>query len=72
MLVASSLDALKADKGDLWDSRKVQSDQSAHVVYAGKPLESDMQCFWKVRVWDAADAVSPWSDPARWTMGVMK
>ena len=43
---------LKADQGDLWDTGKVASDQTLHVVYAGKALGSCQRCFWKVRVWD--------------------
>ena len=31
VLVASSQEQLKQDKGDLWDSGKVESDQSVHV-----------------------------------------
>ena len=37
ILVSSSPDRLAADKGDWWDSGKVDSDQSASVEYAGKP-----------------------------------
>jgi alpha-L-rhamnosidase len=51
ILVASSEKLLKEGKGDLWDSGKVESDQSLQIVYAGKPLTSRMQCYWKVRVW---------------------
>ncbi len=52
VLVASSPDVLAKDQGDLWDSRRVASDQTIHVEYAGKPLSSRLQCFWKVRAWD--------------------
>lgn len=27
------------------------------------------KCYWKVRVWDADDRPSRWSEPARWSMG---
>jgi alpha-L-rhamnosidase len=40
VLVASSPELLKAEQGDLWDSGKVSSDQSVHVVYGGKGLAS--------------------------------
>jgi len=76
VLVASSEKLLKKDKGDLWDSGKVESDQSVHVKYAGKPLESRMPCYWKVRVWtvDSGFRVrgSGWSKPALWSMGLLK
>jgi alpha-L-rhamnosidase len=58
VLVASTAEQLAQDKGDLWDSGKVASDQSIHVEYAGNPLLSRIQCFWKVRVWTARAAES--------------
>jgi alpha-L-rhamnosidase len=71
ILVASSEANLQADKGDLWDSGKVVSDQSTQVRYAGKPLASRAECFWKVRVWDKDGKASAWSKPAYWTMGLL-
>jgi alpha-L-rhamnosidase len=58
--------------GVLWDSGKVDSDQSIHVVYRGKPLKSGMQASWKVQVWDQAGLPSGWSKPAFWSMGLLK
>ncbi len=72
LLVSSTADELARDRGDLWDSGKVSSDETLFIPYAGKPLESSQQVFWKVRVWDAAGDVSAWSTPATWTMGVLK
>jgi alpha-L-rhamnosidase len=71
ILVASSEENLRADRGDLWDSGKVSSDDSVQVVYAGKPLASRADAFWKVRVWDRDGKVSAWSAPAHWTMGLL-
>jgi alpha-L-rhamnosidase len=71
VLVASSPDVLGQDQGDRWDSGRVTSDQTIHVAYAGKPLGSRMQCFWKVRAWDKSGQASAWSKPARWTMGLL-
>ena len=67
VLVASSEALLKKNKGDLWDSGKVASDQSIQVEYAGKPLESRMQCHWKVRVWDKDGNASECSQTASWS-----
>ncbi|MCS7338498.1 MAG: glycoside hydrolase family 78 protein [Verrucomicrobiae bacterium] len=72
VLVASSLAKLHADVGDLWDSGKVESDQSIHVRYAGRPLQSHQVCYWKVRVWDKDGRPTPWSKPARWSMGMLE
>ena len=72
ILVASSAELLKQNKGDCWDSGKVASDQSIQVEYQGKPLVSRMRCYWKVRVWDKEGQASAWSQPALWTMGLLK
>ena len=71
VLVAGTPEALAADKGDLWDSGKVASDDTTAIVYAGPALTSGQACFWKVRVWDCAGKVSAWSAPALWTMGLL-
>ena len=71
VLVASSLANLERDKGDLWDTGKVTSDETACIVYAGRPLKSGMDCHWKVRIWGAKGKAADWSEPARWTMGLL-
>ena len=72
VVVASSNAKLSAGKFDLWDSGRVVSDQSVHVEYAGKALKSNIQCFWKVRVWDRAGKASDWSQAAAWTTGMLR
>lgn len=71
ILAAGAPELLAANKGDLWDSGKVESDRSIQVEYAGKTLTSRMQCFWKVRVWDRKGVPSDWSSVARWSMGLL-
>ncbi|MEI6604208.1 MAG: glycoside hydrolase family 78 protein [Verrucomicrobiota bacterium] len=72
ILVASSEVLLKKDQADLWDSGKVVSEQSVLVEYHGKPQGSWRQCHWKVRSWDNGGKASGWSQPAAWTMGLLK
>ena len=72
IIVASTPAQLINNKGDLWDSGKVSSGESAHVPYAGSRLVSRQQCFWKVRVWGQADIPSDWSPLASWTMGLLE
>lgn len=72
VLVAQSDAKLAANQGDLWDSGKVQSDRTIHIEYGGKPLSSRMRCYWKVQVWDKDGRASPWSEPAVWSMGLLK
>ena len=72
VLVSSSTELLALNKGDMWDSGRVTSDQSIDVEYAGKPLKSGKRYNWKVRVWDNTMKPSEWSKPAFWTMGMLK
>ncbi|MDO8682056.1 MAG: glycoside hydrolase family 78 protein [Armatimonadota bacterium] len=72
IIVASDEQKLAANKGDLWYTGKVASDQSAHIIYAGKYLASRMRCWWKIRVWDKDGKVSPYSKPAYWEMGLRR
>jgi alpha-L-rhamnosidase len=70
IVVASSPELLKEDKGDLWDTGKVEGDETIGTEYAGAPLVSQERCYWKVRVWDR-DGQASWSRPARWSMGLL-
>ncbi len=72
VLVATSPNALANDQGDLWDSGKVASSQTAHIEYAGKPLTSRLACFWKVQSWNRDGEGGPWSETAKWEMGLLR
>lgn len=69
--VASSAQALARGRGNLWDSGRVPTDQSAHVVYAGRPLASRTRCHWQVRLWDEHGRPTGWSKTAFWTVGLL-
>jgi alpha-L-rhamnosidase len=69
---ASATEAgLRAGKAGLWTTGKVGSSDSTQIVWAGKPLESRQQVFWRVRVWDQDGRESAWSDVAHWSMGLL-
>lgn len=68
ILVASSLDTIQTDKGDCWDSGKVESDESVNVTYAGKELRPGQVYFWKVKTWDNHGAESGFSAVSRFKM----
>jgi len=69
ILVASSLANLNANIGDLWNTT-VNSGQSFQVPYAGTALQSEMACYWKVRVTGLQGSYG-WSQTALWTMGLL-
>jgi alpha-L-rhamnosidase len=70
ILVAPSEIDLKRGLNLMWDSGKIESDQSIHVPYTGPTLVSSQRVFWKVRVWDEAghEVESP---SAWWEMGLL-
>ncbi len=53
----------------LWDSGRVASAQNHLVTYDGLPLAAGKRVYWRVRVWDHEEVVSPWSETASWGMG---
>ena len=71
ILVASSKENLEDNVGDVWDSGKVNSDQSVLVEYGGKQLESTKKYYWKIKAWNQDGKVTPWSKTAHWSMGLL-
>lgn len=72
VLAASSEQALGKDEGDLWNSGKITSDQSINVKYAGKQQGSGGTVYWKVKVWTSDGKETDWSNPAKWSMGLLQ
>jgi len=72
ILVASSLAGLGEDRGDLWDTGRVDSDLSAGIRYAGRELTSGQSCYWKVKTWDYADREGTYSEPAMFELGLLR
>ncbi|HWR75504.1 MAG TPA: family 78 glycoside hydrolase catalytic domain, partial [Bacteroidales bacterium] len=70
--VAGSRENLLAGNSDLWNSGRVYSEESFNIPYNGRDLVSQQDCWWQVRVWDRKGRVSGWSEPAFWSMGIMK
>lgn len=72
VLVASTLEKLNQGIGDVWESTEIQDSDSVNRVYRGPALKSGQQCFWKVRVRDASNRLSTWSEPARFSIGLIQ
>lgn len=68
--VASSDANLRAGLADLWDSGRVESDQTFDVIYAGKPLGSRERAVWRVTAWDCHGRVTT-SKPGFWEMALL-
>jgi alpha-L-rhamnosidase len=61
----------KPAAADLWDSGRTESADQVMVLYAGAPLVSRQQAWWRVRVWNAHGKASRWSAPQRFGIGVI-
>ncbi|HYG22049.1 MAG TPA: family 78 glycoside hydrolase catalytic domain [Verrucomicrobiae bacterium] len=70
ILAATTTNLLNEAEADLWNSGKVQSDQSLHIEYRGRDLKPSQDVFWTVRVWAANGTPSAWAPAQRWTMGL--
>ena len=71
IIVSTDSTELKKDNGNMWTTGKVSHNQNSQVLYAGKPLVSGKQYYWKIRVWDEKNSVSGWSGVQCWSMGLL-
>ncbi len=67
---AYELKVLSGSKA-VWNSGKVNSDQSVFVEYAGKALEAGKKYTWQVKVYDQNGKAGAWSEPAFFRMGMI-
>jgi len=70
--VARSENDLQGERPVLWDSGRVNSEESTHRTYDGPELKSRERYYWQVRVWDSAGKDSGWSTPGFWEMGLLQ
>lgn len=71
IIIASSEAAILKDNADVWDSKKVSSNQSSGIVFPESSLKSKKRYFWKVRVWDQNGKASSYSNHAFLEMGLL-
>ncbi|MDR2423645.1 MAG: family 78 glycoside hydrolase catalytic domain [Prevotellaceae bacterium] len=61
IMLASSRDLLDRNEADMWNSGRIESDESVAVRYTGKPLQASTVYFWKVKIWDSYGNETAWS-----------
>ena len=71
VLVASAVELLRNDVGDLWDTGRIDAPPLPFLEYRGEALASCARSHWKVRWWDRDGAASPWSEPASFVTGFL-
>lgn len=72
ILVADDPELLRKDTGNIWDSGRCISEESINIVYGGKPLQSAVCYYWKVKVWDNRGSESAWTKIEKFRMGLLK
>ncbi|MEN2399001.1 glycoside hydrolase family 78 protein [Flavobacterium sp. MC2016-06] len=70
IIVASTLENLNNNTADLWDSGKVESNESVNIIYNGKVLENRQNAFWKVKIWTNKGEIQS-TETAHFSMGIL-
>ena len=58
IIAAKSIEDLRAESNLVWDSGKIESEQTTHVRYAGSPLKSDVEAVGAPLLWSDTEAVT--------------
>jgi len=69
IIVADQISLLEQNTGNVWDSKKTNSNNSIQLTYAGIKLKAATTYYWKVQVWDNKQNTS-WSETAHFTTGL--
>ena len=72
ILVASAVEDLEPGKADMWETKKVRSDQMAQLEYQGKDLQEGTRYYWKIRAWDKEGNPGPFSKTSWFETGLMR
>jgi alpha-L-rhamnosidase len=70
--VASKAELLAGGKGDVWDSGRVESDNSLGVSYGGPAFEPSKRYYWRVLAWDQDGKAGAPSDLSWWETGLLQ
>ena len=62
--------SVRSDRGELWNSGRVESAEQLWITYGGKPLRSNEHCTWQVRVFTNRGD-SGWSQEQQFSTGLL-
>lgn len=71
ILIATSESKLKEGKTDVWDSKKVNSDQSVLVDCLPSPLKGHTDYYWTVTLWDENGIPGTYAAPEHFSIGYL-
>jgi alpha-L-rhamnosidase len=70
-LLKVSTDSKFSSSKLVWQSGKVETDESILQLYKGPELKSGQRYFWQVKIWDNKGKESKWSQVAFWETGLL-
>ena len=71
IIVSNSIEKIKNNIGDLWDTGKIYSDKNYGIEYNGPQLKSFTEYFWAVEWWNKDDNKSELSDIANFSTALL-
>ncbi|MBX2925535.1 MAG: glycoside hydrolase family 78 protein [Chitinophagaceae bacterium] len=71
VIVADNEETIGKNEGNIWNSGKVASNESFHIRFNGKPLQSGKDYYWKLKIWDEENVASEWSAVQHFSMGLL-
>ncbi|TAG12139.1 MAG: alpha-L-rhamnosidase [Sphingobacteriia bacterium] len=72
IMVSSAQNADRILLGDCWTTGKINSTQSLHIIYEGKPLQPFTKYYWRVKWYDKNGVASAWSAAASFETAALK
>jgi alpha-L-rhamnosidase len=71
IMAATTAEKLNKGDADTWKTGMVESAAQTYIEYSGSTLQSCKTYYWKVRIRDKSGKVSPWSEAANFTTGIL-
>ncbi len=71
IIICSTMENARAERGDIWDSGKRESPDNFSVAASGLTLKSSTLSYWRVRWWDHHGGESPYSHVAFFETGIL-
>ncbi|MCC5931542.1 MAG: family 78 glycoside hydrolase catalytic domain [Cyclobacteriaceae bacterium] len=71
IIAAFSEEMLDEQNPKAWNSGKINTSQSVHVLFQGPAGQTGDRVYWKVRTWDQAGKASQWSQTSWWEYGLL-
>ena len=72
IIVSDNAQEIQQNKGSVWQTGKISTDQNVHIEYAGQPLKAFTKYFWRVKGYDKNGIASAWSSVATFETAAFK